>query len=144
MLVVDSTTSPSSTAVAAPVSPSNSDHLPDILNAHMPPPYSTLPHNSERCMGMGPCTIPITALSVPLSVPVMALSPPPSATTVLPPLHSSTPVAAAAVASSTTVAGPLLSSSSFSLPPAGGRRYYYYLLHTQINRKPQKGEPNPK
>ena len=143
MLVVDSTTSPSSTAVAAPVSPSNSDHLPDILNAHMPPPYSTLPHNSERCMGMGP--IPITALSVPLSVPVMALSPPPpsATTTILPPLHSSTPVAAA-VASSTTVAGPLLSSSSFSLPPAGGRRYYYYLLHTQINRKPQKGEPNPK
>ena len=32
------------------------DILPDILNSHMPPPYSTLPHNSERCMGMGPMT----------------------------------------------------------------------------------------
>lgn len=118
MVVVDPGLSSSGgAAVAAPVSPSNSDHLPDILNAHMPPPYSTLPHNSERCMGMGP--IPITALPVPLSaVPTTVLPSPPPPTALG--LHSSTPITTAVVAST----GPLLqSSSSFSLPPAGGRRY---------------------
>lgn len=33
---------------------SGSDHLPDILNAHMPPPYSTLPQNTERSCRLGP------------------------------------------------------------------------------------------
>lgn len=83
-------------------SPAGSDHLPDILNAHMPPPYSTLPHNSERCMGMGP--IPFAALPVP--VPVVPV-----------PLAGAGPGPAGAPA-----AAPLLAGNSFSLPPPGGRR----------------------
>lgn len=94
----------------APVSPSNSDHLPDILNAHMPPPYSTLPHNSERCMGMGP--IPITALPVPI---VAA----PTASLLVPPTTTTTPAVVVPGANNSTL---LAASNSFTLPPAGGRR----------------------
>lgn len=102
-------------SAAAPVSPSNSDHLPDILNAHMPPPYSTLPHNSERCMGMGP--IPITALPVPLSVVPMAIAgPSPAGGGLLIPPTTTTP---AVVPPSASL---LAASNSFTLPPAGGRR----------------------
>lgn len=38
---------------------SGSDHLPDILNAHMPPPYSTLPQNTERSCRIGPLAPPL-------------------------------------------------------------------------------------
>lgn len=87
-----------------PHSPNGSDHLPDILNAHMPPPYSTLPHNSERCMGMGP--IPFTALPVPLPVVPVPLG----------------PAGGLAGPAGAPAAAPLLAGNSFSLPPAGGRR----------------------
>ena len=80
-----------------PVSPSGSDHLPDILNAHMPPPYSTLPHNSERCMGMGP--LPAAVMTA-LPVPAVTAVPGPSGAT----------------------ATALMAANSFSLPPPGGRR----------------------
>ena len=103
-------------SLTAPVSPSNSDHLPDILNAHMPPPYSTLPHNSERCMGMGP--IPITALPVPLSVVPMAIGPTASAGLLMSPSTTTPAVVVPAAGGSTS----LLASNSFTLPPAGGRR----------------------
>lgn len=103
-------------SLAAPVSPSNSDHLPDILNAHMPPPYSTLPHNSERCMGMGP--IPITALPVPLSVVPMAIGPTAAGGLLVPPSTTTPAVVVPAGGGSTS----LLASNSFTLPPAGGRR----------------------
>jgi hypothetical protein len=103
---------------AAPVSPSNSDHLPDILNAHMPPPYSTLPHNSERCMGMGP--IPITALPVPLSVVPMAIGPTAAGGGLLVPPSTTTTAAVVVPAGGGSTS--LLASNSFTLPPAGGRR----------------------
>ena len=107
-----------SLSAAAPVSPSNSDHLPDILNAHMPPPYSTLPHNSERCMGMGP--IPITALPVPLSVVPMAIGPSTSGgTALLVPPNTTSPAIVVPGGNSNSL---LAASNSFTLPPAGGRR----------------------
>ncbi|KAI9563128.1 hypothetical protein GHT06_010585 [Daphnia sinensis] len=106
-------------SLAAPVSPSSSDHLPDILNAHMPPPYSTLPHNSERCMGMGP--IPITALPVPLSVVPMAIGPTAASGGLLVP-PSSTTTPAVVVPAGGGTASLLAASNSFTLPPAGGRR----------------------
>ncbi len=108
----------SADSLAAPVSPSNSDHLPDILNAHMPPPYSTLPHNSERCMGMGP--IPITALPVPLSVVPMAISPASGGLLVPPTTTSPAGIVVPGGGGNTTSL--LAASNSFTLPPAGGRR----------------------
>ena len=95
----------------APISPANSDHLPDILNSHMPPPYSTLPHNSERCMGMGPMPVPVPVgpcMAVPLGVGGL-----------LTPLVSASPainVAAAATGNA------VIPNTAISLPPAGGRR----------------------
>lgn len=95
-----------------PVSPSHSgDHLPDILNAHMPPPYSTLPHNSERCMGMGPLPAPLLAGT---NLPIV----PPGLTV---PMHPITPHPGPSV----SPGGPagLMATNSFNLPPPGGRRY---------------------
>lgn len=79
-----------------------SDHqLPDILNSHMPPPYSTLPHNSERCMGMGPMAL-LTA------VPVTALA--------------ATSAVNGGVVVSASPLGASVHAAAASLPPAGGRR----------------------
>ena len=84
------------------------EHLPDILNAHMPPPYSTLPHNSERCMGMGPLPGPLNLGLTPTTIPGIL---PVGGIPITSPL-----------AATTSTSPALMASNSFNLPPPGGRR----------------------